>query len=59
MKKFLDKALNKTEQKNIKGKLGLSCNTYNGPIFVTCEQYEALPPEHKGCVKVSVDCFPR
>ncbi|WP_159025569.1 hypothetical protein [Aquimarina sp. Aq78] len=54
----LGKKLSRTEQKQINGG-GNPCDTYNGPIVVTCSQYEQLPPQHKFCVMVSVDCFPR
>lgn len=59
MKKFstLGTILNKNQQKNIKGG-GNPCDSYSGPIFVTCKQYDALSPQHKMCVMVSVECFP-
>jgi hypothetical protein len=59
MKKFstLGTVLNKNQQKEVKG--GNGCNSYTGPIFVTCEQYHELPPQYQMCVLVSVDCFPR
>ena len=53
----LGKSLSRTEQRQING--GGPCSDYNGPIVVTCSQYEQLPPQHKFCVMVSVECFPR
>lgn len=59
MKKIsnLGTILNKKQQKEVKG--GGGCDSYTGPIFVTCEQYHELPRQYQMCVMVSVDCFPR
>ncbi len=53
----LGKCLSKAEQRTING--GGSCSGYNGPIIVTCAQYEELPTQYKGCVLVHSDCFPQ
>ncbi|HAS40632.1 MAG TPA: hypothetical protein DCS93_09140 [Microscillaceae bacterium] len=60
-KKFstLGKQLTRTELRNVKGGCPGHhiCDTYNGPIEVTCEQFHALPPEYQMCVDVAADCF--
>ncbi|TSE06055.1 hypothetical protein [Aquimarina algiphila] len=57
-KKLLNfgKSLNRAQQRKING--GGPCSGYTGPIVVSCSEYEALPPEYKFCVMVSVECFP-
>ena len=49
------KVLTKSEQQKITA--GGICDGYNGPTYVTCEQYENLPDQYKFCVMVSVECF--
>jgi len=51
------KALNKEAQREIIA--GCSCHicdTYNGPIEVTCEQFYNLPPQFQQCVDLLDDC---
>jgi len=59
----IGKSLRKSEQKAINGGCptggGNICDSYTGPIIVTCAQYHLLPPQFATCVLVSVECFPQ
>ena len=56
-KKFstLGKILTKSEQSSVKG--GGVCDGYNGPQVVTCEEFDALPPQYRICVFVHPRCL--
>ncbi|WP_340064202.1 hypothetical protein [Ascidiimonas aurantiaca] len=54
------KALNKQAQKEIIAgcSCGHICDTYNGPIEVTCEQFRRTPPQFQQCVDMLEPCDP-
>lgn len=60
----LGNILNKIEQKTINGGGLANCSTYSGPNCYSdeqsqcgsCQEYNALPEEHKPCVLVDYYC---